>query len=446
MEVDLVEEKLKELSLNDVETIKKQKFQDAIDELHQLEKKYRTAGDAISIGRILVAIVELHFELSKFTELNESILQFTTKKHLQSEHAIGAMIRKCCEYVDIIDDREIKLKLLETLKAVTDGKLYAEIERAKVCRELSAMRKEDNDIMNAIKTLEDLKIDTITSLERKDRIEIVLQLMDLLIESKEFVKCLIVSKKINKQILDQTPDYEALKIRFYNLMISIDQHENYISTSIHYQAILTTDKVQAEIEERKKILALAVVYCILAPFDNEKSDMMARLNKNKILDEIPHYQELLKEFTTIELINWYTMKAKFKDELSALGIFDVSTQEGLKCWKDLRTATIEHNIKVFATYYQRAYLSHMSEFLDINVDETEKFLCNLIVKKSINARIDRLTGIVKFNQPHFNATNEKPTNCHPNQNILEDWLHQVSLLMKLIDHTTHLIEKEKSEL
>lgn len=446
MEVDLVEEKLKELNLSDVESIKKQKFQDAIEELHQLEKKYRTAGDAISIGRILVAIVEIHFGLSKFSELNESILTFTTKKHLQSEHAIGAMLRKCCECVDLIDDRSIKMKLLETLKAVTDGKLYAEIERAKVCKELSAMRKEDNDIMNAIKTLEDLKIDTITTLDRKDKIEIILQLMDLLVESKEFVKCLIISKKINKQILDQTPDYEALKIRFYNLMIIIDRHENYLSTSRHYQAILTTEKVQVEIEERKKILALAVIYCILSPFDHEKSDMMARLSKNKFLDEIPHYQELLKEFTTAELINWYTMKAKFKEELSILGIFDVSTQEGLKCWKDLRTATIEHNIKVFATYYQRAYLSHMSEFLDINVDETEKFLCNLIVKKSINAKIDRLTGIVRFNQPHFNAANEKPTNCQPKQNILEDWLQQVSLLMKLIDHTTHLINKEKSEL
>lgn len=446
MDVDLVEEKLKELSLNDVESIKKREFQDAIEELHQLEKKYRTAGDAISIGRILVAIVELHFELSKFPELNESILAFTMKKHLQSEHAIGAMIRKCCDYVDMIEDRGTRMKLLETLKAVTDGRLYAEIEHSKVCKDLAFMRKEDNNIIEAIKTLEDLKIDTITSLERSDKIEIVLQLMALLIESKEFVKCLIVAKKINKKILDQSPEYEALKIRFYNLMITIDKHDNYLNTSKHYQAILATEKVQSEVEERKRVLAMAVIYCILAPFDNEKSDIMERLRLHKFLNEIPLYQELLKEFTTIELINWYTMKAKFKGELTALGIFDVTTQEGLKCWKDLRTATIEHNIKVFATYYQRAYLSHMSEFLDINVDETEKFLCNLIVKKSINAKIDRLTGIVKFNQPHFNATNGKPTNCQADENLLEDWLQQISSLMKLIDHTTHLINKEKSEL
>ena len=140
------------------------------------------------------------------------------------------------------------------------------------------------------------------------------------------------------------------------------------------------------------------------------------------------------------------MKAKFKDELSTLKIFDVNTQEGLKSWKDLRTATIEHNIKAFATYYQRAYLSHMSEFLDINVDETEKFLCNLIVKKSINARIDRLTGIVKFHQPHYSTNKYKPTNGRSDESILEDWLQKISSLMNLVDHTTHLIDKEKSEL
>ena len=244
MEVDLIEKQLNELTLNDVEVIKKQKFEDAIDELLQLERKYKTAGDAISLSRVLVAIVEVHFEMSKFSELNESILIFATKRHQES--AVIALIRKCCEFVELLNDRSTKLKLLETLKKVTDGKLYAEIERAKICRNLATMRKEDGKISEAIKTLEDLKIDTMTSLDREERIEIILQHMELLIRSKEFLKCLIVSKKINTKILDQ---YEDLKIQFYNFMITIDQHENYLSTSRHFQAILSTEKVQSEKEE-----------------------------------------------------------------------------------------------------------------------------------------------------------------------------------------------------
>jgi 26S proteasome regulatory subunit N5 len=443
MEVDPVEDKLEEITIEVIKSIKLHDFDEAIDELHQLEKKYRTAGDAISIGRILTAIVELHFDASNFIGLNESIIMFTLKKHLQSDQAIGMMLKRCCDFVDATDDRNVKMKLLETLKHVTDGKLYAEMERAKICRELSAMRKTDGDISAAIKTLEDLKIDTLTTLDRKQRIEIILQLMELLVESKEHVKCLIVAKKINKQYLDHTPEYQALKIKFYKLSIEIDKFENYLNTSRHYQAILDTEMTKEDASERQRLLTLAIVYCILAPFDNEKFVMMGRLIKNKFISEIPLYRDLLKEFTTIELINWYTMKDKFKEDLLKLdNLFNVNTKEGLKCWKDFRTATIEHNIKVFATYYERAYLSHMSEFLDINVDETEKHLCNLIVNKSIKAKIDRLTGIVTFNQ-HRTAT-EKPSNCQ--DNVLNNWLQQVSQLMKLVDNTSHLINKEVSEL
>lgn len=445
MDVDVVDENIDTIAPEVIQTIKNRStiaFNDAIDELYQLEKRYRTAGDAISIGRILVAIVQLYFESTRLVELNESVLMFAMKKHLQSEQAIGEMIRECCKFCDKLTERNERIKLLETLKTVTNGKLYSEVERAKICKDLSALKREDGNLTKAIDILEDLKIDTLTSLDRKEKIEIILQLMELLVKSKDFVKCLIVAKKINKKHLDESPDYELLKIKFYELMITIDKNDNYLNTSRHYQAILNTSEISSNQEDSKKFLCLAIAYCILSSFDNEKLDMMNRLLKHKLIDKVPLFKELLKEFTTIELINWYELKAKFKEDLISLGIFNVNLQEGLKAWKDFRTATIEHNIKVFATYYQRAYLTHMSEFLDINVDETEKHLCNLIVSKSIKAKIDRLTGIVSFSQAHFAPDgNQKPTSCQQ-ENVLKEWLHQVSKLMKIIDNTTHLINKE----
>ena len=446
MEVDTVDDKLDEVTPEIIASIKEKStlsFNDAIDDLCQLEKKYRTAGgDAISIGRILVAIVQLYFESSRLEDLNESVLMFAMKKHLQSEHAIGEMIRECCKFSDLLTDRLQRVKLLETMKTVTNGKLYSEIERAKICKDLAVIKQEDGEVIKAISILEDLRIDTLTTLEKKDHIEIILQLMELLVESKEFIKCLIVAKKINKNNLDSTPDYESLKIKFYRLMITVDQEENYLNTSRHYQAIVSTELMTSQPDERKRLFSLAIVYCVLSPFDHEKSDMMHRMLKHKNIDEVPLYKELLKEFTTIELIYWYTIKAKFKEELGKLGIFDVSNATGLKHWKDFRTATIEHNIKVFAAYYQRAYLSHMSEFLDINVGETEKHLCNLIVNKSIKAKIDRLTGIVSFNQKHFEAGGNQTTVRSQQGDVLEDWLKQITNLMKVIDNTTHLINKE----
>lgn len=445
MGADKVNEALDEITPEQIDTIKTKSlasFNGAIDDLCQLEKKHRTAGDAISIGRILVAVVQLYFESSRFDELNESILTFAMKKHLQSDVAIGEMIRECCKFLDQMVERSQKMKLLETLKTVTNGKLYSEIERAKICKDLAAIRREDGNVIQAISILEDLKLDTLTTLDRKERIGIILLLMELLVESKDFDKCLIVAKKINKKSLEENPDYELLKIKFYRLMISVDQEENYLNSSRHYQAIVNTEAMSIQSDERKKLLSSAITYCVLAPFDNEKSDLMERLLKHKNIDEVPLYKELLKEFTTIELINWYSLKAKFKEELFKLGIFSVDNASGLKHWKDFRTATIEHNIKVFATYYQRAYLSHMSEFLDINVDETEKHLCNLIVNKSITAKIDRLTGIVSFSQRNFATEGNQASTKGQQSEVFDDWLRQITNLMKVIDNTTHLINKE----
>lgn len=434
MEVDERDDK------HEIKAISKSSFTDAFDELVQLEKKYRIAGDAISIGRILVAIVQIHHEHFKYEELNEAIVNFGTKKHLQSEQAVGEMIRESCRISDELDEIQ-RVKLLETLKLVTAGKLYSELERVKICKELSTIRKVDGDLAKAIEALEDLKIDTITSLERKERVKIILQMMELLVETHDYVKCMIISKKINKQYLDSQPELEEQKLKFYQLMIIIDKSENYIETSRHYQAMLNTQAVQNDAVQRREALTHAIIFCILSTFDNEKSDTMERLSVHKFIDEIPSFKEFLKEFKTHELINWYELKSKFKSDLSQLQIFDVNTAEGLKFWKNLRTATIEHNIKIFAKYYERAYLSHISEHLDINVDETEKHLCNLIVSKSIKAKIDRPSGIVTFKKSALTCV--QPTESHHHRGeMLDEWLDQIEVLMKKIEHTSHLISKE----
>lgn len=441
MEVDEREEKHEEISrekIQEIKTISKSSFTAALEELIMLEKKFRIAGDAISIGRILVAIVQIHYEHTKFDELNEAVVTFGTKKHLQSEQAVGEMIRECCKISDEIDEIQ-RVKLLETLKLVTAGKLYSELERVKICKELSSIRKSDGELTKAIAVLEDLKIDTITSLEKKERVRIILQMMELLVETHDYVKCMIVAKKINKQYLDSQPELEEQKLKFYKLMIIIDKSENYIETSRHYQAMLNTQTMENDAAQRREVLSHAIIFCILSSFDNEKCDMMERLIRHKFIDEIPSFKEFLKEFKTHELIYWYDLKSKFKEDLTQLQMFDVNTAEGLKFWKDLRTATIEHNIKVFAKYYERAYLSHISEHLDINVDETEKHLCNLIVNKSIKAKIDRPSGIVTFSKK--TSTHVKPTESHRGE-MLDEWLDQIEVLMKKIEHTSHLISKE----
>jgi 26S proteasome regulatory subunit N5 len=88
-------------------------------------------------------------------------------------------------------------------------------------------------------------------------------------------------------------------------------------------------------------------------------------------------------------------------------------------------------MRVMAKYYTRIYTKRMANLLDLSEDETEEFLSNLVVNKTIQGKIDRLSGIVTFE--HQKEPNE----------ILNDWSYNLGLLMNSINKTTHLINKEE---
>lgn len=176
--------------------------------------------------------------------------------------------------------------------------------------------------------------------------------MRLCLLKEDFVSTQIIAKKISIKFFDD-PAQHDLKLKYYNLMISLDRDTSYLKTSRHYQAISeppqepveapaknneamgaeekdkkkksssdpsssssskkkekNSDKNETktvefalpavppkpieltteEIAELKNKLICAVLYCVLAPYDNEQSDMMAHLAKNKKLEEIPVYK------------------------------------------------------------------------------------------------------------------------------------------------------------
>lgn len=153
--------------------------------------------------------------------------------------------------------------------------------------------------------------------------------MRLCLLKEDFVSTQIIAKKISIKFFDD-PAQHDLKLKFYNLMIRLDRDTSYLKTSRHYQAIaeppkaippkpepMDEDKKKPDDKDKKKDkeeeiksaevavpveltpeqekelkekLICAVLYCILAPYDNEQSDMMAHLSKNKKLEEIPVYK------------------------------------------------------------------------------------------------------------------------------------------------------------
>ena len=74
-------------------------------------------------------------------------------------------------------------------------------------------------------------------------------------------------------------------------MIDLDEQEgNYLSMCKHYRAILSTPKIQNDENERKVVMRNVALYVVLAPFDNEQSDLINRILQDKMLSEVPLYK------------------------------------------------------------------------------------------------------------------------------------------------------------
>lgn len=409
------------------------RMRDALEQLLALEKLARTAADTLATSRILVAIVEICQEAGDWAALNEHII-LLSKRRSQLKQAVTKMVQKCCTYVDLAPNKETMVKLIETLRTVTEGKIYVEVERARLTRQLAQIKEEEGDIAGATAVMLELQVETYGSMSRLERASLILEQMRLCLAKKDFMRTQIIAKKINIKIFSDEDDEktQALKLKYYEVMMELARHEGWhLELCRHNRAILETSAVRYNTEKRNTALSRAVLYLILAPHEPEQADLTHRLLADKLLDVIPTYKELLRLFVNPELIKWSGLCEIYEEDLRETEVFSPYTEEGCKRWTDLRNRVVEHNIRIMAKYYTKITLTRMAELLDLPVDETEACLCNLVETGVINARTDRPAGVVRFT-----GTQEPAA-------LLDAWASSLSKLMSLVNHTTHLIHQEE---
>lgn len=308
-------------------------------------------ADTHSTSRVLVAIAKLCFEAGDIDKLCQHIL-ILTKRHSQIKQSITKLIQECCTYVDLIKDYQTQMKYIETLRTVTAGKIYVECERARLTLKLAHMKEGEGKIDEAATVLQELQVETYGSMEKKEKVELILEQMRLCLLKKDYVRTQIISKKIQPKYLEEK-ELQELKLKFYDYMVKYDQSESsYLNICRHSMAIYNTPIVKEDVFKRSSVLKNCVVYIILAPFDNEQSDLLSRLKEEKALNDIPHYQEILKLFSTCELINWTVWEESVlqllrngikgsEHEAEPTGVF-AHDEIGNKRWADLKSRVVEH--------------------------------------------------------------------------------------------------------
>ncbi|KAL2257732.1 hypothetical protein VTK26DRAFT_9252 [Humicola hyalothermophila] len=450
--------------LPEAEQLAKTDIQAAIEKLSILEKQTRQASDLASTSRILIAIVTICKNAGDWGLLNDQTLVLS-KKHGQLKQAITKMVQTVMGFLDETPNMETKLSVIETLRTVTEGKIFVEVERARVTRILSNIKKQQGDLKAATDTLCELQVETFGSMNRREKVEFILEQVALCIEIGDWTQAGILSRKISTRYLARKPkktpeqlekekrerekkgkveeepqeeeDVTELKLRYYEQQVALAKHDaKYLDACKHYRQVLDTEAVEEDPKILRATLQRIIYFVILAPHDNEQHDLLHRIHKDPRNSMVPEDAELLKLFTVPELMRWPEVSKVFGPHLCSTDIFDSAPgQSGdakaFERWQDLRKRVIEHNVRVIAKYYTRIQMGRLTQLLDLTEDETEKYISELVTSKTVYAKIDRPARIVSFAKPR------------DADDILNEWSYNMKSLLGLLERIDHLITKEE---
>merc|ERR1719452_355364 len=112
------------------------------------------------------------------------------------------MVATCYTYLDETPDKETLMKLIDTLRTVTAGKIYVENERARLTHRLAKIHEKDDNVAEAAKLMQELQVETYGSMERTEKVELILEQMRLCLITKDFIRTQIISKKISTRFFE----------------------------------------------------------------------------------------------------------------------------------------------------------------------------------------------------------------------------------------------------
>jgi 26S proteasome regulatory subunit N5 len=411
----------------------------AIESLASLEKQSRLGSDMKSNSRLVRHMVKLAFDGQKWDLLND-VITVLSKKRAIIKFAIRNMIRDCVEMVDKIPNDKEKNRFIETLRNVTAGKIYVEVERARLTKRLVEQAEKENKLEEAWNYLMELQVETYGSMEMLEKVQFLLYQMKLSVQRKDFVRASIISKKISIKFFDNKSDeIQNMKIEYYKYMVEIGlQETNYLDVCRHYRALFETAKIQADKDKMKEVLKCVVLFIVLTPHGNEQWDLLHRVHLIRQMELIPEYNNLIELFINEEVIPWKEVILAKYETLLRQGVPGISpthvfsnSEEGNKRWKSFHERVGEHNMRMVAKYYTQISFDRMAEILEYPVDEMESFLCNLIVTGIIpDAKIHRPSRIINLRARRADIE------------TLDQWGSNVKKLTDILNKVSHLILKE----
>ncbi|XP_010546380.1 PREDICTED: 26S proteasome non-ATPase regulatory subunit 12 homolog A-like [Tarenaya hassleriana] len=427
------------------------KLEAAIDQLLNEEKQMRLAGDVSGTRKAVTDILQLCFEAKDWKLLNEQIVNLS-KKRGQLKQAAQSMVQQAMQYIDQTPDIDTRIELIKTLNNVSAGKIYVEIERARLIKKLAKIKEEQGLVAEAADLMQEVAVETFGAMAKTEKIAFILEQVRLCLDRQDYVRAQILSRKINPRVFDANtlkekkqpkegesiveeapadiPSLLELKRIYYELMIRYYSHHNdYLEICRCYKSIYDIPSVKENPAQWIPVLRKICWYLVLSPYDPMQSSLLNSTLEDKNMSEIPDFRMLLKQIMTMEVIQWTSLWEKYKDEFEKEKNM-IGGSLGGKAAEDLKLRIIEHNIIVVSKYYSRITLKRLAQLLCLSIEEAEKHLSEMVVSKALVSKIDRPSGTVCFQAGKDSS------------DILNSWAMNLEKLLDLVEKSCHQIHKE----
>jgi 26S proteasome regulatory subunit N5 len=340
--------------------------------------------------------------------------------------AITEMLRKAMTYVDAVGE-EGRHSFVKSLQTVCEGRIHLEREHALLCQMLARMHENEGDLDQAARIIRLAKVETIGSMELRERVEYILEQMRLTIRNAEYLEAKMLSRKITRSVLSND-SMQDLRLCYYELLIEV--HESTDATWEIAQALremYSTPMISNDKSRREDIIQQMVLFLILSEYSVDQQNMLKTIPQDRKAEELKESLTFVRLFTGDEMI---VMKEQFLGNVTAS--HDAVFKESLRAQRAdvLRTRVIQHNIRIAARFFTRLPMERLAFFLSIPNEETEQFISDMVSDNGLHARIDRPVGVVSF---------EKESDP---DDVLNEWSSRIDQALELLEKCTHLISRE----
>lgn len=105
---------------------------------------------------LALAIVNLCKDCKEWKILMEHIT-LLSKRRAQLKKVVQSVVQECMKFFDETPDKATKIELIETLRTVSAGKMFVELERARMTRTLCEINEADGDVAKAADLLQEVR-------------------------------------------------------------------------------------------------------------------------------------------------------------------------------------------------------------------------------------------------------------------------------------------------